>query len=217
MKHVYSLILICCCNNSFSQTYIEAFTGYQKDINNRKYNFNMINSGLQISWKKSRTYELFVQIQRGWALKNSSPETFYTASPSLPLTSNGIKTISPSTATFSLGHRFTVTGKNFNGSINILLQAGLAYQKIKVSYNNDKQNYTVLNPDNTQRKSGYFIATGIEYSKQLTKGRIFFQTLIGPQPWFGRLPKNISFNMMAPLSLNAGYSYMIKSKKRNGK
>jgi len=177
----------------------------------------MINSGLQISWKKSSSYELFIQIQKSWSLNNNIPETFYTANPSLPLTSNGIKTISPSTETVSLGHRFGVTGKKFNGSINILLQTGFAYQKMKVTYNNDKQNYTVLNPDNTQQKNGYFIAAGAEYVKQLTHGRIFFQALIGPQPLFSKLPKNISFNMMAPLSLNAGYSYIIKSKKRHGK
>lgn len=205
-------LLFACLFTSTAQTHLEIFTGYQKDLNNRQYHFNMLNSGIQFSWQKSRTYELLLQLQKSWPIKNNLAETFYTSNPTLPVESKGNKVISPSTATVSLGHRFVVTGKHFNGSISILLYTGLAHQKIRVDYNN-KQDYIVLNPDKTLERTGFFIATGAEYLKQLKNGRFFFQLIAGPQPWFEKVRNHLSYYMMAPLSLNVGYSYIIKSTK----
>jgi hypothetical protein len=211
------LVFICNYPNIIAQTHLEVFTGYQHDINNRKYNFDMINSGVQISWKKNRTYEMLLQLQMGWGIKKNFSEAAYTSSPDFPVQSNAKKIISPAAISFSIGHRFVTTGKNFPGSISVLLYTGLAYQKIKVFYQYDKINYTILNPDRTQEDIGVSFTIGAEYMKQFKNGRGFFQVLTGPQPLLKKIPSNISFNFMAPLSFNAGYSFIIKKQKKHDK
>jgi hypothetical protein len=210
-------LLICSYNILFGQTYLDIFTGYQKDINNKQYNFEMINSGIQVAWKKGRKYELLLQLQAGWGISKSFSEIAYTSNPDFPVNSNAKKILTPSSAAFSIGHRFITTGKNFPGSISILLYSGLAYQRIKVTYQYDKVNYTILNPDRTQADIGVSFTVGAEYMKQLVNGRVFFQALIGPQPIMKRIPSNISFSFMAPLSVNAGYSFIIKAQKKHAK
>ena len=205
--------LLCSFNICRAQTYFEIFTGYQKDLNNSGHNFNMINSGIQLRLKKNRTYEMMLMLQKDWGITSNSIEPAYTANPASPLQSTAEKRITPSFASFLLGNKFVFTGRNFPGSIGFLLYGGFAYQKLKVIYQYDKNNYTLLNPDRTQDGAGVFFLLGIEYIKEIKNGRLFFQVLTGPQPLMKNIPSNMSFNFMAPLSLNAGYSFIIKKYK----
>ena len=214
MKQMISLaILLCGFNVCSAQTYLEIFTGYQTDINSSKTHFNLINSGIQITIKKSRRYEIMLQFQKGWGIPGNSTGPAYTTNPGLPLQSPAEKTITPSVASFLLGNKFVVTGKNFPGAIAFVVYGGFSYQKIKVEYQYDKNNYTVLNPDRTKDGTGLFFSTGIEYMKEVKNGRFFFQVLAGPPPTMKGTTSNISFNFIAPLSLNAGYSFILKRAK----
>lgn len=214
MKQKISLaILLCSFNVCCAQTYLEIFTGYQTDINSGKTHFNLINSGFQITVKKNRRYEIMLQLQKSWGIPGNSTDVAYTANPGFPLQSTAEKTITPSVASFLLGNKFVVTGKNFPGNISFVVYGGFSYQKLKVKYQYDKNNYTILNPDRTQEGTGLFFLTGIEYMKDVKNGRFFFQVLAGPPPTMKGTSSNISFNFIAPLSFNAGYSFILKKAK----
>jgi hypothetical protein len=214
MKQMFLLaIAILICNTCFTQTYFDVFTGYQTDLNNRNYHFNMINSGVQLRLKKNWHYEMILQLQKSWGVATNSSTAAFTIDPALPLQSAAHRTITPSFASFSLGNKFVITRKHFPGSIGFLVYGGFCYQQLKVKYNSDKINYTVLNPDRTQEGGGIFFSVGMEYLKEIKNGRIFFQVLASPQPLMNHVGKDVSFNFMAPLSFNAGYSFMIQNKK----
>ena len=200
---------------SAAQIFIEPAIGYQIDLNNTQYSLNQINTSVQLSFKKGNRYEFILLLQKGWPVASSSNDSSFSLNPSLPVYANAQKKISPSAVAFSIGNRFIVAGIRSKDMLSILFNAGIMYQKIKVSYQYDKGNYTILNPDQTQKVTGIFVCGGLEYMRLLKKGRLFFQATVASPP-SGKTPPYSSFNFIAPLSFNVGYSILVK-KQRHAK
>lgn len=206
--------LFTCCG--FAQIYIEPIAGYQVDLNNTQ-KFKQINSGVQFSFKKSNRYELLMLLQRSWPVKAVSNDSAFTANPALPVYTNAEKTIRPSISSFSIGHRIKIAGKNSANIFSIILYTGVACQKFGISYNYDKNNYSILNPDKTLDKIGFVIGESLEYMRLVENGRIFFQVNIFTPPSGKRINYPATFKFMAPLAFNAGYSLQIQNKKNEKK
>lgn len=195
---------------SFSQVYLEPFAGYQNDINNK--NFNLLNTGLQLTFKKGRRYELMVQVQKSWSFSNHSYDSSFTANPGLPLYAPAAKKLNPYTITAAIGNRIKLTGGRSNNSLFVKIYTGFTYQRIAVSYQYDKANYTILNPDQSVSEGGLYLSGGLEYMRQLKTGRLFCEVNISTPPLTGKLNYPYSFNLLAPLSFNIGYSIPLKKK-----
>lgn len=193
---------------SKAQVYLEPFTGYQTDLNSN--DFKQINTGLQCSFKKSRGYEFVLQLQKSWPLNFVAADSSFTPNPALPVYASTKKTIRPAALSFAIGHRIKVAGKKTANIFSILIYTGITYQNIKVNYQYDKSNYTVLNPDKTQSRAGFFMSGGAEYMRQFKNGRIFFQLIAASPPVGKKIKYPSSFNFMAPLAFNAGYSIPFK-------
>lgn len=205
---IISLILLgACCK---AQVYLEPFIGYQTDLNSN--DFKQVNTGLQCSFKKSKGYEFVLQIQESWAIPFIAADSSFTPNPALPVYASAKKTIRPKASSFSVGHRFVVAGKKTANIFSILFNTGITYQNIKVSYQYDKSNYTILNPDKTQSRLGLYISGGSEYMRLLTNGRIFFQLNVATPPFGKKIKYPSSFYFMAPLAINIGYAVAIKNK-----
>jgi hypothetical protein len=197
-----------------AQLYLEPITGYQLDINNK--GFHQINSGVQLAFKKSKRYEFTLLVQKSWGLSKISGDSAFTANPSLPVYAAAQKKILPGSFSFSAGHRIVLAGTGGRDKFSLLINTGFTGQKIKISYQYDKSNYTILNPDQTQDRFSVFISGGIEYMRVLKAGRLFFQINISSEP-AGKLIKSSSyqlypssFHWMAPVGINAGYSILLK-------
>lgn len=197
-----------------AQLYVEPITGYQLDINNK--GFHQINSGVQLAFKKSNRYEFILLVQKSWGLSKISSDSAFTANPSIPVYVAAQKTILPGSFSFSAGHRIVLAGSGGRDKFSLLINTGFTGQKIKISYQYDKSNYTILNPDQTQDRFSIFISGGLEYMRVLKTGRVFFQATIASPP-AGKLIKKStyqaypsSFHWMAPMGFNLGYSISIK-------
>jgi hypothetical protein len=191
-----------------AQLYIEPVTGYQLDMNHS--GFKQINSAIQFSFKQSSHYEFILLVQKSWPLSFISYDSSFTANPSLPLYTPAQKMIQPGSFAVSVGHRFVVAGSRSPNKFSLLLNTGITAQQIKVSYQYDKNNYAVINPDKTQRRTSVFISAGAEYMRMMKNGRLFFQMNVCSPPAGRQIKYPSSFTFMAPLNLNAGYSIPIK-------
>lgn len=215
MKKIPALIIILnlFAASCMAQFYAEPLAGYQTDLNNKANRFSGINTGIQLSWHESRYYEFVLQLQKNWGTTRTSGAAAFTLNPALPVYFYAVKKIQPASWTFAAGHRFIVTGKRRPNILSILLYSGIVYQHIGVSYDYDKSNYIILNPDQAQKKWGLSLSGGVEYMRQLTNGRLFFQLNISTPPSGKKTPPYSSFNFGAPLSFNAGYSILLKKNK----
>jgi hypothetical protein len=212
MRKIISLLLVINLSafNCIAQFYIEPVIGYQIDMN--QSGFKQINSAVQFTFKKSSGYEFILLVQKSWALSHVSNDSAFTANPSLPLYTDAQKTILPGSFSFSAGHRIVLAGKNSVNKLSLLVNTGLTAQQIKVSYRYDKNNYTLLNPDETQKRLSVFISGGVEYMRLLKTGRLFFQINVSSPPAGRAFKYPSSFQLMAPINLSAGYSIPIKKK-----
>jgi hypothetical protein len=196
-----------------AQTYIEPIVGYQLDIANRA-KFSQINAGIQLSFKKGRSYELVARIERcSPIVYHGKADSAFTPNPSLPLYKSAGQTIHPGAWYFSVDHRFILNGYNAKQHFSILLHTGFTFQNIKVAYDYDKNNYTILNPEKTRKATSIFVGTGFEYTRLVKYNRVFFQITIDTPPGQGASSYPSSFSFMAPLAFNAGYSILIKKKR----
>lgn len=197
--------------NCFSQIYIEPIGGYQSDIANHG-KFHQINSGIQFSFKKSSRYEMIARIQKSWGLPYHSVDSSFTANNTFPLYAPANKTIIPEAWYLSLDHRFILKSKGKNHQFSILLLTGISGQIFKVNYKYDKIDYTILNPDQTQKTGGLSIGTGFEYMQLFKNDRLFFRLTLDA-PVMGKITYPSSFKYMSLLAFNSGYSFLIKKKK----
>lgn len=202
------LIIALCPKSSFSQIYIEPFGGYQKDINNHKG--NLFNSGVQLALKR-RNYEFLIQIQKSWPLSSKYTDSSFTLNTGLPLYAPAQKKVHPSSFSFGVGNRVKLAGRQTKNSLFATTYIGIMYQKMDISYQYDKINYVVLNPDKTISKTGLYAAIGLAYMRQFTSSRVFAElNLSSPPAGSGNYPNTIHF--VAPLSLQIGYSIQLSKK-----
>jgi len=203
------LILFIAAKPVAAQVFIEPFAGYQLDLNNQAKN-RLFNSGIQLALKKKK-YEFLVQLQYSWTQHSGRyTDSSFTINPALPLYSPAIKMVKPSIFTFGIGNRIKLAGKKTNNSLFAKLYAGLMYQKVTFNYQYDKNNYTILNPDQTKDETGLFVSAGVEYVRQLPFGRIFFDVNFSTPP-AGKLILS-AFKFVSPLSFNIGYSIQLSKK-----
>ena len=194
-----------------AQFYIEPIVGYQLDLNSNN-KFKQLNTAVQFSFRKNRHYELTVLLQKTGFSKYVSGDSSFTLNPALPLYANAAKTIRPSSFSVAVGHRFTIVGGKTNNIFSFILYSGLNVQRFAVAYKYDKSNYTILNPDKTITLAGIYLSGGFEYMRKLKNGRFFTQLVVASPP-ARKIKYPSSFGLMAPLSLNAGYSIFIKKTK----
>ncbi len=192
------------------QTSVEPFLGWQKDLNGGK--FKQLNTGVQFSFKESPGYEFILQLQRSWPLAIVSYDAAFTTNTALPIFTGAKKSIRPAANSVALGHRIVVAGKNTANVFFIIIYTGMRVQRIAVKYEYDNDNYTILNPDKTLTRAGIYLSGGAEYMRVFKNGRIFFQLTASTQSLQKKIKYPSSFNFLAPLSFNAGYSFNIKKK-----
>lgn len=208
-----TLLLFClmaCCKPACCQVYIEPFAGYQKDLNNK--NFQLLNTGIQLAYTRSRRYEMIFQLQKSWPTGGNSSDSAFTLNPNLPLYSAAVKQTRPWAITAAFGNRIKILGTHSKNSVNIKIFTGFVYQRVSVRYQYDKTNYIVLNPDKTLQAAGVFLSGGLEYMRQLPTGRLFGEINFSTPPATGKLNYPYSFNLMAAFSVNIGYAILLKNK-----
>jgi hypothetical protein len=197
---------------SIAQLYIEPLTGCQFDIGNEHHHFKMINSALQLSYKTGKHYELLLLLQKNWGLNSISSDPAFTTNNALPVSAEARKTIHPSSYSIAIGNRIRLNGANKRHVFSVLLFTGFNSQKISVDYNYDQKNYTILNPDETMKRNGPFVSGGCEYMRVFKNSRLLLQVNFASVPVGDKINYPNSFHYMVPLSLNVGYSFLIKNK-----
>jgi hypothetical protein len=214
MKSAILFLLLFACSSAKAQWYIEPVAGWQVDINNRIH-FKQLSTAVNFCNKISGRYEIIFQLQKSWPLAYQGADTAFTTNTTLPLHTTAEKTISPASFSLGMGQRFKVVGDGSNFLL-ATLYTGLLTQQVKVIYNYDKNNYTILNPDQTQTRTGLYIGCGTAYIRQFNKGRLLLQLgysfLLQSKIYYPG-----SFNFLTPLSIEAGYSIPLTKGKHEKK
>ncbi|MBX9784517.1 MAG: hypothetical protein K2X48_14605 [Chitinophagaceae bacterium] len=211
MKKTILTVALFISIKSFAQTYLEPFAGISYDLRNKQH-FTLVNTGMAISFKTNSFYEFSAGVIKKWGTNKKSTDSAFTTNISLPVSAIAEKIYQPSAFDLFINNRFTILKSNNINSLNLILLFGISIQRVKVSYNYNKNDYTVLNPEISIAGTGFFAGTGIEYMKQIKKGRLIAQLSVATLPVTKKQPAINSFRLLAPLSLNIGYSIPLSKK-----
>ncbi|MEP6749285.1 MAG: hypothetical protein ABJB86_16240 [Bacteroidota bacterium] len=212
MRSTVLLLLVFVLPKAFfaQKVFLEPFGGYQIDINNSKT--RLVNSGLQLAFVfKKQKYEILLQVQRSWPQSARYTDSAFTVNPNLPLYTAAPKTLSASSFSFAVGHRIKIAGRKTNNSFFVKAFTGITDQKTTVAYQYDKSNYIILNPDQTIEHAGIYVSGGFEYMRKFAHSR-FFAELNFSSPPSGTIKYSASFNLVAPVSFNVGYSIQLSKR-----
>jgi hypothetical protein len=212
MKKLILIITFFIAISTKAQLYVEPVAGFHQDLNN--VGFKQINTALQLSFKKNSRYELILLLQKVWGLPLKSSDVAFSLNPAMLLMTNAAKTINPSAVSIAIGHRIVIAGYNSPNRLSVMLFTGIAFQHLTVNYVYDRINYTILNPDRTINRTGFYVAGGFEYMKLTKTGRVFVQLLVASPPTGKESGYPASFHAMAPIGLNLGYSIPVKAKRK---
>jgi hypothetical protein len=208
---LFFLFHILLATNGRSQVYIAPLAGYQLNLRNAR--FSQFVTGLQGSIATDDHTELILQVQRAWPRSVRSTDSAFSPNPTVPLYTAANKTLQPSAIAIAFGGRTRLAKIGTQDAINVVALLGVKWEKIAVSYLYDKANYTILNPDQTQRRTGLYGSVGAEFKHAIAKGYLFAQILLSTAP-IGRKDRYpSSFNFVVPLSFNIGYSIHLTSGK----
>jgi hypothetical protein len=206
-KNLLACLFCCCFYQSNAQIFIEPLAGYGIDLMN-KPELKQINTSVQLAFRKKRS-ELFVFVQKTWPGGYSSYDSSFTVNPSLPLYTSARKKVSPNSLSLGFGYRGTLVGRQTKPHLSLLLFTALSYQKIAITYNYDKSNYTILNPDKTQKTTSLIGGIGLQYSLPVKKGQLFLQAVVTSPP-ATKIKYPSSFLYSTTLSFDVGYSFQLK-------
>ncbi|CAN5721848.1 hypothetical protein BH11BAC3_BH11BAC3_38810 [soil metagenome] len=214
MKKIVPLLLLALfsgayCNAQFS---MEPYTGYQHDLNNHNKGFNQYNTGLQLVWKLQRRYEFLFLLQGSLPFYRAGIDSVYTTNPSLPVALKTPNSYRPKCLYIAAGQRFKITNPNSSNALFVLINLGICYQSITVRHNYDKVNYVILNPDITVHRIGPYISTGLRFMHATGNGGIFAEAVISSPPAGGKEKDYFTYNFLAPLAFNVGYSISLSKK-----
>jgi hypothetical protein len=198
-----SLLLV---QNAFAQFSLEPYFGYQKDINNSRYHFSQVNTGLQFSYALSKSSDLLLQIQASWPNTTNRTDSLFTTNPALPLYFTADNTIKPRSWYFGIGQRFNLKEWQHKHTLYGVYYTGINLQKITVHHPQAKDDYTILNPDQSSQKTGPYLSGGIGYKRSITGGQLLAQLTLSTEPLGKDGPAYATYNFLAPLALNVIYS-----------
>lgn len=213
-RFILSCLLISVSIFSEGQFYIEPFAGFRYDLNNSNPHYKQINTGFHFCFNGKRSYEPVIQFQYSWPIAYKSGDSAFSLNPALPLSINVPKKIAPYSFSFSFINRFVIVGKGKTNSVYLTLNLGATYQLMKVTYRYNKNNYTILNPDKTLKLWGPNFGIGALYMHAVKNGRLFVQADVTTPTLGAKEAYPSSFKFLSPMSINFGYSFMIKNKKR---
>lgn len=214
MKKIVLLLLLAVFSGAYcsAQFSLEPYVGYQHDLNNYSKGFKQYNTGLQIVWKAQRRYEILMMVQGSWPVSKTGTDSIFTTNPSLPVAALASNTYSPTSLYVAVGQRFKVTNTASINSLAIVVNVGICYQKITVSHKYDKSNYVILNPDNTIDRTGPYLSGGLFFMHTTGNGGLFAEAIISSPPVGGKTRAYSSYNFLAPLAVNIGYSITLSKK-----
>jgi hypothetical protein len=207
-----SCFVIICCQICKAQFYFEPLIGYQIDqsYNGRDGKFNQFNSAISFIWQCDDKYGVGIQIQRTFPRQYHSIDSSFTANPAFPIYAPAYKTITVKFYSVSIAQHIYIFGWKNQSRINLIVNEGIMNVSMNVSYNYDKTNYTILNPDRTEIMNAAYFTPGVEYVRQLKYGKFFGQVSVTTVTNAKTGYPN-SFKYYKPISLNIGYSIPIIS------
>ena len=212
---LYILFLFLLTSRSFSQKFIEPVLGLvsnTKVSDGIEVNLKQITVALQICNTHKKTYENGFKLDVGLPIAFKSNDISFTLNPALPLNKTAIKSVKKTSISLTFFQNFKLFSITKKDKFSFLLNSGVSFHKISVSYDYDKINYVVLNPDKTFQQSGVYLGTGFQYLYALKQGRIFLQSVLN----FPLITKKnnypTSYKGLFSPTINVGYSITLNKK-----
>ena len=223
MKKFILLFILYFINfTTYAQKYIEPIVAYRislKDVNNISMDqkaitaLKQIHTIIQLATKKSKKYEHAFQLNIGIPINTNFIDSSFTTNPALPLYKSANKTLSSFSVFSSFIPNYKIISFTKKDRLNFFGVIGIGFQKINVSYDNDINNYTILNPDKTISLVGVQFGFGFQYIHSFAKGRIFLQSQLDFPILTKRNKYPTPLKSLLPTGIALGYSFELKNKK----
>lgn len=221
--YIFASSVLC---NAMGQKYLEPIVGYKLFIKNAQIGTTTVNNivldkkspinylkqlltSFQYSIVVGKKFEHAFQLSIGNPIKTSFIDSSFTLNPLLPLYKPTTKKLTTSSIFISYIPNFKVVNITKNDRLNAFCAIGIGVQTIKVKYDNDENNYIILNPDKTITKAGVQFGVGFQYAHTFTNSRIFLQSqldfpIITTRNKYPSASKNL-----LPVGFAIGYSIKI--------
>ncbi len=200
--------------NGKTQSSLVAATGISIDVNNNAYTFYHI--PVTLEWMGNVKKSFLLKLDYDIPFHATVTDYAYTLNNSLPASIALRKKIIPYIFDISIGWRIHLfTNKQNNKFYLDLLPIGLSNQNIHVVYSGyDKNNYSILNPDESLNKGGFFISAGFVYSAHLKGNNLMVMLYLQSPPATRRGDYAVSYRFCAPLQLTVGYDFLSLKKRK---
>jgi hypothetical protein len=209
---IYFLTCLIIFSASAQLTYIEPFLGYKINMSskvgeNTSVVLHQIYTGVQLSRAKRENYEYACQLSIGIPIAKKYFDSSFTLNTSLPLYAPANKMVKAFSVSTSFIQKLKLFYLTKNDKVNLLINTGLTFQNLKVSYGNDKNNYVILNPDKTQNSFGVSVGLGLQCIHTLKKGRVFIQSDANLPILTKRNKYPTLLKALYPFTISTGYSF----------
>jgi hypothetical protein len=203
---------------AYTQKQVEPFVGYRAYENGQtkddtRPTLHQLNFGIQLLKTKKDYRENGFRLNIALPFANNSVyDSSYTLNPNLPLTAVAKKTVGVYSFSISFYQKYLLLKLKKKNEISMFVHSGLAFQKLKVSYDYDKKNYVILNPVKTINSFGILLGFGLRYSRTIKTNKIFIESVTDIPIITSRNKYPSPLKVIFPVGLNIGYSIAIKNK-----
>jgi hypothetical protein len=204
--------------SAYSQSCFESFLGYRANENGQtkddtRPTLRQIHFGANYITPKKNNYENGYRINIALPFANNFVfDSSYTLNTNLPLNAPAKKTVQVYSFSASFIRKYLLFRVRKKNELNFLVNAGIAYQKIKVSYEYDKKNYLILNPVKTINSFGILLGFGLRYARVIKGNKIFIESVTDIPILTSKNKYPSPLKIIFPVGFNIGYSIALKNK-----
>jgi hypothetical protein len=203
---------------AYTQKYLQPFVGYRAYINGQPKNDNrptlrQLNFGVQLLKERKENYENGFRLIIALPFSNNTVyDSSYTLNPNLPVIAFAKKTVQVYSLSASFIQKYLLFNIKQKNELGILVHTGFAYQKVKVSYDYDKKNYVILNPDKTINGYGVLLGFGLQYARFIKSNKFFVESMLDLPIVTSKNKYPSPLKIIFPVGFNIGYSIALKNK-----
>lgn len=215
-KFLFSLaiIFITLTLNATAQSSLSFSSGISADVNNK---LSIYHVPLSLQWKpgKKENSPFFVEADYYIPVAGKRNADAYTLNQLLPQHVNLTETIRSGIFTLAIGFRIHLYSAESKSFYLNLLPVGICSQTFKINYKNyDRQNYEVLNPDESRDFTGFVSGLAFVYNFHKTTKNMFFMLHIqSPLIAYDMNKYPVSYKTVAPLKFTYGYNFYYNKKR----
>ena len=195
-----------------SQSVVAFSAGISTDLKNTSPVYMI---PVTLRWEPFKRSGFFIEATQSFGFNRLTKADAYTTSPQLPEHVSLTEAININSLSIGTGGAIVIYTNKKNNRFTLNLSIGICTEKFKVTYRNyDNENYEVVNPDVSDKRSGLYVSAAGVYNFHKGKQDMFIMLRVQSQSTAGPTDKyyHLSYENTAPLQLTYGYKLFYNKK-----